>query len=163
MEKQLGLSVPLKIYIYALHGCAAEVIYTALWDLFSHYDIKLAGNSHIWALFIYGVSCYVIECASSYLRDTLKIPLLIRALIYTIWTFCWEFATGFALRQIGACPWDYEPWFNWHVMGLITLEYTPFWYFGAIFVELILVKWTNMLVWRTDENVKGRQNMTKNK
>ena len=144
-----GLSVPIRIYIYALHGCAAEVVYTALWDFLAHYDMKLSGNSHIWALFIYGISCFVIEQASGYLRDVLKLPLLLRAIIYTIWTFFWEFLTGFILRKFGACPWNYEPWFDWHVMGLITLEYTPLWFVGSIVVELFLAKYTKQLRWST--------------
>lgn len=142
-----GLSAPLRIYIYALHGCTTEVIYTALWDLFAHYDIKLSGNSHVWALLIYGFSCFVIEKCSVYLKNDLKLPLLVRAIIYTVWTFLWEFSTGYLLKQIGACPWDYEPWFDWHVMGLITLEYTPLWFFGAIFVEQVLIRYTKSLQW----------------
>ena len=73
------------------------------------------------------------------LRD--QVPFLIRILIYTLWTYLWEFSTGFLLKQFGACPWDYTP-FHGDFMGIITLEYAPLWFLGNIIGELVIMKYT---------------------
>ena len=75
------------------------------------------------------------------------VPLFLRALIYTIWTFAWEFSTGYVLRLFNGCPWDYGPWFTYNIMGLITLEYAPLWYIGSILCEKYVIKLTLDLKW----------------
>lgn len=59
-----------------------------------------------------------------------------RGLIYTVWTFCWEFSTGYVLKQFNACPWDYSAFEN-DFMGLVTLEYAPLWYLGSLVAEQV--------------------------
>ena len=135
----------LRFYVYALHGYAAEVTYTALWELFVNQDLRCPGNSHIWAFFIYGISTLVIEKTLPFLKDRLGLPLIVRGLVYTVWTYLWEFSTGFILRQFDACPWNYEPWFDYHFMGLITFEYIPLWFLSSISAEKILVHYTTRL------------------
>ena len=149
------LSPLLRFYIYALHGCAIEVVYTGLWDIFYFKSLKTHGNTSIWALFIYGISTFLIEKMSISFKD-IGIPLPLRAIIYTIWTFCWEFSTGYVLKLFDACPWDYGPWFDYNVMGLITFEYAPLWYFGSIFAETILIKHTLQLSWNNNQAEKNK-------
>lgn len=127
-----------RFYLYSLHGLAIEVIYTALWDLIAKRSLKLIGVSSIWALFIYGLSTFFIELVSPFLINK-KIPLLARGLLYTIWTFLWEFSTGYLLSLFDACPWDYSEIFMFNIKGLITMEYAPFWFIGSLMSENYLV------------------------
>lgn len=92
---------------------------------------------------IYGLSCLVVEQMYVYLTAR-KVPLLVRGLIYTLWTYCWEFSTGFILKQFGACPWDYTP-FHGDFMGLVTLEYAPLWFIGAIVNERLVMHYTRRI------------------
>lgn len=66
------------------------------------------------------------------------VPFLVRGLVYTLWTYCWEFSTGYMLTYFGACPWDYTP-FHGDFMGLVTLEYAPLWFLGALVHEQLIM------------------------
>lgn len=134
-----------RFYVYGLQGIFTEVIYTSIWDFVTLYSWKLVGVSSTWAFFIYSLSHLFIEYISPTLVNNYKLPLWARAFVYLIWTYFWEFSTGYVLSMFNACPWDYSPWFNWHVMGLITLEYAPLWYFGSIFAERCVIPTVNRL------------------
>lgn len=136
------LNAALRIYVYALHGVAAEVLYTSLWELIFYQNLKLNGHTHAWAFLIYGIFIFVIEKLQKPLQDRLCLPLPVRCLVYAGFIFMWEFSCGFILLQLDACPWDYSPWFHYNVMGLITFEYFPLWYFGSMVVEQFLVNYT---------------------
>ena len=138
------ISVIWRFYFYGLQGLLTEILWTAIWDLFVASNWKLVGVSSPWAFFIYAFSHIFIEKVQPKLAS---LPLALRGLIYLIWTYFWEFSTGYTLSIFNACPWNYEPWFNWHFMGLITLEYAPLWYFGSIFAETITIPYVNMLCW----------------
>lgn len=144
-----------RLYIYAIHGYVTEVMFTALWEFVEHGNWKFPGNTSIWCLFIYGLSTMVIEKLIPILKDKYGVPLVLRALIYTVWTYSWEFSTGYLLKRFGACPWDYEPYFNGHFMGLVTLEYAPLWYLGSIFCEKVLIKYTLQLHWGPESSQNG--------
>ena len=60
--------------------------------------------------------------------------------------FCRLFL-GFALRLVGACPWNYED-YDWDFWGLICLEYAPFWYFGSFIVDQFVIPYVLHLQWR---------------
>lgn len=143
------LSPLLRLYIYGIHGYFTEVMFTAAWEFVVNLNWKFPGCTSVWSLFIYAVSLYVIELMYVRLRD--RVPLLLRGLIYLVWTYSWEFSTGCILRYFNACPWDYTP-FDWDVWGLITLEYAPLWYLATITTEQILIKnilclrWTSFIV-----------------
>ncbi|OWK09886.1 TMEM229B [Cervus elaphus hippelaphus] len=119
-------------YLYAIHGYFCEVMFTAAWEFVVNFNWKFPGVTSVWALFIYGTSILIVE--RMYLRLRGRCPLLVRCLIYTLWTYLWEFTTGFILRQFNACPWDYSQ-FDFDFMGLITLEYAVPWFCGALIVE----------------------------
>ena len=136
------LNAALRIWVYALHGVAVEIMYTAAWDLVVNRNLKLHGISHGWAFPIYGLAIFGIEMCHKALRDKLNIPLAFRCVFYACVTLMWEFSTGFVLRQFNACPWDYAPWFHFHVLGLITFEYFPLWYFSTMFAEVYLIRYT---------------------
>ena len=145
MKNGQPLSVFWRGYIYALHGYATEIMFTAIWELVVNWNWKLPGNTSIWIMPIYGLSGLVMEKLYGLLMER-SVPLLVRGLIYVIWTYIWEFTTGFILKQFDICPWDYTA-FHGDFMGLITLEYAPFWFVGSILTEQYLMKYTRHLYW----------------
>lgn len=133
-----------RLYIYAIHGYVTEVMFTAAWEFVVNLNWKFPGNTSVWSLFIYGLSTLIIEKMYIRLRDHMS--LFWRAIIYMIWTYCWEFSTGYILKHFDACPWDYTP-FEGDFMGLVTLEYAPLWFIGGIVGEQIVIKNALRLHW----------------
>ncbi|KAE8587758.1 hypothetical protein XENTR_v10022096 [Xenopus tropicalis] len=136
-------------YLYAIHGYFCEVMFTAAWDFVVNYNWKFPGVTSVWALFIYGTSILIVEKMYLYLKD--KCNILIRCLIYTLWTYIWEFSTGLILRQFNACPWDYSQ-FDFDFMGLITLEYAIPWFCASFIMEQLVIR--NTLRLRFDEHAE---------
>ncbi|MGH0114926.1 UNVERIFIED_CONTAM: hypothetical protein FKN15_065850 [Acipenser sinensis] len=133
------LSIVSRWYLYAIHGYFCEIMFTAAWEFVVHYNWKLTGVTSVWALFIYGTSTLVMENMYLFLRD--RCHILLRCVLYTLWTFVWEFSTGYLLRHFNACPWDYSS-FDYSFMGLVTLEYAVPWFFASLIVEKVIVRTT---------------------
>ena len=133
-----------RFYIYGLHGYSTEVMFTAAWEFVVNLNWKFPGNSSVWSFFQYGLSTLVIERLYFHLQGRVSLPL--RGLVYLCWTYFWEFSSGWALKKLNACPWDYSP-FDFDYMGLVTLEYAPLWYIATIIVEKVIIKYTLMLKW----------------
>ena len=154
------VSMLMRFYIYAIHGYATEVMFTAAWEFVVNVNWKLPGTTSVWSLITYGLSTLVIEHLYFLLRD--RVPLLLRAAIYTIWTYSWEFSAGYVLRHFDACPWDYTP-FDGDFMGLVTLEYAPLWFLSAIVAEKVLIKNTLKLCWMPDSDTVPPVSQSKQK
>ncbi|XP_074874019.1 transmembrane protein 229B-like [Carettochelys insculpta] len=133
------LSLPTRWYIYAIHGYVCEVMFTAAWAFADEQDWRFRGVTSIWALFIYGTAGVVEEQLYLRLRGRCSLPK--RCLCYTLWIYLWEFSTGSLLRCFDACPWDYSH-FRWHLRGVVTLEYAPFWFLGALLLERLVIRIT---------------------
>lgn len=127
------LSAVQRLYMYALHGCLCEVVFTAMWDGVSSRDVRLEGHSSLWALPMYASAIFVMEYLSSRLL-ALGQPLTIRLITYTLFIYLWEFSWGVGLSLMGACPWDYSG-FRFNLGGLVTLEYAVFWAIAAFIAE----------------------------
>ncbi|XP_078097172.1 transmembrane protein 229B-like [Mustelus asterias] len=145
------LSALSRWYLYAIHGYFCEVMFTAAWEFVVNFNWKFPGVTSVWALFIYGTSIMVVERMYLYLKD--RCPGVVRCLIYTLWTYAWEFSTGLILRQFNACPWDYSQ-FDYDFMGLVTLEYAVPWFCASFIVEKLVIR--NTLRLRFDENGEPR-------
>ncbi|XP_028826586.1 transmembrane protein 229b [Denticeps clupeoides] len=124
-------------YLYAIHGYFCEVMFTAAWEFVVNRNWKFPGVTSVWALFIYGTCILIVE--RMYLRLRPRCPVLLRCLIYTLWTYLWEFGTGLLLRQFDACPWDYSQ-FRYNFMGLITGEYAVPWFCASFIVERLVIR-----------------------
>ncbi|XP_017546110.1 transmembrane protein 229B-like [Pygocentrus nattereri] len=129
----LPLSPLARLYIYALHGCACEVAFTAAWNWYYTRDQRLPGSTSLWALLIYSSAIFLMEFMSARLHQR-HCPLLLRATVYTLFIYLWEFSWGFLLRLLEACPWDYSD-FKYNLIGLVTLEYAVPWAFAALLAE----------------------------
>lgn len=138
-----GAPVPLtalsRWYLYAIHGYFCEVMFTAAWEFAVNCNWKFPGVTSVWALFIYGTCILIVERV--YLRLRGRCPVLLRCVIYTLWTYLWEFGTGLLLRQFNACPWDYSQ-FRYNFMGLITAEYAVPWFCASFIVERLVIRKT---------------------
>jgi len=82
------------------------------------------------------------------------VPMLLRGIVYLIWIYFWEYSTGYLLRSIGACPWDYSR-YDYNIDGLITLEYGPFWIFGALIGEKVVIQNMSHLRWHPTPTIKS--------
>jgi len=145
MRETTQLSVFWRWYIYALHGYATEIIFTALWEFVFRLNWKLMGNTSIWIMPIYGISGLVCEMIHEQCMKR-GMPLLLRGVVYLIWTYFWEFTSGFILLQFDLCPWDYTH-YDADFMGLITLEYAPLWFLLSLLIDQLVLPYTKQLQW----------------
>jgi len=125
-----------RFIFYGLHGFFDEIVFTSLHDyLLVNPDYSLRGHSSIWSFFIYGSGSLLVETVyKKYkLRDR---NIIIRAILYMSIAFTWEFITGLILKQFSACPWDYTHK-DFDFMGLITLDYAPFWCIAGFYQEYL--------------------------
>ncbi|PAV60325.1 hypothetical protein WR25_15434 isoform B [Diploscapter pachys] len=100
---------------------------------------KLIGVTSVYIFFVYAFSTMVLEWI--YLATKEILPLLpLRAVIYVIVCYIFEFSSGYVLKKFDLCPWDYESFFHFHIMGLITFEYLPVWYVASILGEYIVIR-----------------------
>ncbi|KAG8443607.1 hypothetical protein GDO86_008958 [Hymenochirus boettgeri] len=136
MERTGSLNVFCRLYIYSIHGFVCEILFTAAWDYYYTLSWKLKGVSSIWSFFIYGTSMLIMERMYVFLQPRCNV--FFRCLIYTLWTFTWEFSTGFLLKSFNACPWDYSN-FPLNFLGLITLEYAVPWFVACMIAEQIVI------------------------
>lgn len=129
---------PVRLYVYALHGCLCEVAFTALWDWCGTRDTRLAGRSSLWALPMYASAIYLMESLRACLLAQHQ-PLPVRLTAYTVFIYLWEFSWGAGLRLLGACPWDYSG-YRYNLGGLVTLEYAVPWAGAAFIAEQHVIK-----------------------
>ncbi|XP_059474805.1 transmembrane protein 229b-like [Neocloeon triangulifer] len=147
------LTVADRLYVYALHGFLIEVLFSATWDFVLMQKWTLAGCSNIWSLPIYGISGLVMEVlADKMLSRGLVWPW--RGLVYLVWIYCWEYSSGFVLRSLNACPWDYSA-FDYNINGLITLEYGPLWMAASLLMEKVVIQRLSHLRWHPKPAVKS--------
>ncbi|CAN7995092.1 unnamed protein product [Ixodes hexagonus] len=149
------LSVLSRLYLYALHGFFLEVMFTAAWELVVSGSLKLHGCTSVWCLFIYSFSCLVMEKIHEVLEPW-GLPLHIRALAQTFWIYVWEFSTGWFLRKLNGCPWDYAA-FAYNFCGLVTLEYAPLWYVCGFLFEYALLPNVRRLRWLDSDTTERLQ------
>ncbi|EDO39093.1 predicted protein [Nematostella vectensis] len=150
------LPVASRLILYGLCGFFAEVMFTATWYFVDsakyRHGWKLHGCTSVWSFPIYSLSSYVVE--KMFLCLDGKVHIFIRGFIYLVWTYLWEFSTGWILRQFNACPWDYSDYTYWNIMGLITFDYAPLWYFGSLLLEIVVIQSALQLQYKTFQHRK---------
>lgn len=117
--------------IFGLLGLLMEVVWTGLHSLLKK-DLKLTSNTSIWMFFIYGSASFlapVCGLISSF-------PVIIRGGVYAICIFTAEYISGFLMKKINVCPWDYSG-HKYSVKGVIRLDYAPVWFFAGLFFEMV--------------------------
>lgn len=126
-----------RFLFYGLHGFLDEIVFTSLHDfILVKPDYSFKGHSSIWSFFIYGSGSLLVELV--YKRYCLhNFNVLIRGIFYISIAYFWEFNTGLVLKQFSACPWDYTHK-DFDFMGLITLDYAPFWCLAGFYQEYLI-------------------------
>lgn len=141
-----------RLILYGLCGLFAEVMFTATWYFVDsakyRHGWKLHGCTSVWSFPIYSLSSFAVERMFLFLDG--RVPLLVRGLIYVVWTYMWEFVTGLVLRQFNACPWDYRGYTHFNIMGLITFDYAPLWFTGSLLLETVVIQSALQLQYTTE-------------
>ena len=132
-----------RLYFWGVHGVFLEVVFTGVWEFVVTGNWQLKGVSSIWSFLVYGVGTF---CFGEAVRNWLirrHVSVQVRCLLYVLCVYAWEFAAGALLSYFDACPWDYTA-FDYDLMGLITLEYAPLWFFGGVYFELLVSAMSNL-------------------
>ena len=117
-----------------LTGWCMEILFTAFGALLRG-DSQLMGHTSLWMFPIYGMAVFIYPVY----RKIHKLPLLVRGCLYAAAIMVGEFLSGSILRLLGVCPWDYSNAPN-NIMGLVRLDYFPFWVLAGLFFEELLRK-----------------------
>lgn len=127
---------PQRLYFWGVHGIFAEVMFTGIWEFVVTGRWRLMGVSSIWSFLVYGLGTFLVAEPVHNILVSYKVPLLVRCMIYVVFTYIWEFSCGVILDFFDARPWDYSE-FTFNIMGLITMEYIPAWFFSSLCFEVI--------------------------
>lgn len=132
----MALTILHRFLFFGLHGFLDEIVFTSIHDfILVQPDYTLRGHSSIWSFFIYGSGSLLVEYF--YKKYRLRnFNIVLRGIVYTSIAFFWEFSTGVILKQFSACPWDYTHK-DFDFMGLITLDYAPFWCLAGLYQEYL--------------------------
>lgn len=125
-----------RLYFWGVHGVFAEVVFTGIWEFIVTGDWTLKGCSSLWSFITYGIGTLCTELMHYHLLSR-RTPLLLRCIVYVLVVYAWELSFGAILSYFDACPWDYSH-FDYDVMGLVTLEYAPFWFLAGLYFEYIM-------------------------
>lgn len=124
-----------KIAVWGMIGLLIEVFFTGFHNLIIERSARAMGTTYLWMLPIYGFAGELLALLRNAIHNGwLFVPLAV-VLIFLI-----EFGAGWLLRKvIGRCPWDYGP-ARFGIMGLVRLDYLPFWLAVALGFDAICDK-----------------------
>lgn len=121
-----------KLAVYGCLGLIIEIFFTGIHSLVFNKDLAAKAQTYLWMIPIYGFTAIFLETLGKYLDFN---P-FINAAIYVPLIFFSEFISGLTIKKIiGRCPWDYGA-AKFGIMGLIRLDYAPFWYVAALFLDI---------------------------
>ena len=67
----------------------------------------------------------------------MKMPTIIRGIVYSIGIFMVELITGSILKKTNNCPWDYSDK-KYNINGVIRIDYAPLWCIVGVIFEKML-------------------------
>jgi len=123
-----------RFLIYGLVGLLAEILWTGAHSLIKR-DFTLKSETSVWMFFIYG-SVILFE---PLIHLTQTFPLLLRGTIYALCIFTIEYLTGFLMKKLNICPWDYSN-AKFNINGIIRLDYAPAWFVLGLSFEFIYIQ-----------------------
>jgi uncharacterized membrane protein len=121
--------------LFGALGLITEVVFTSLKRLFAERVFELKGETSLWMFPIYGLIAFffplIIYRISSF-------PWFIRGAVYMVVFYIVEYLSGWVLRKLKVCPWEYPQKYSLH--GLIYFPYAPFWFAAGLGIEKIYPK-----------------------
>ena len=115
-------------------GWCIEIIWTAFHGIKSKNN-KFIGYTSIIMFPIYGLAS-VIKPISLKLKK-MKMPTIIRGIVYSIGIFMVELITGSILKKTNNCPGDYSDK-KYNINGVIRIDYAPLWCIVGVIFEKML-------------------------
>jgi len=82
-------------FLYSFLGIGIEVFFTSIHDYIKTRDIAFRGRSYLWMFPIYGVLGIII---GPLYNSLIKVPFILRGLIYMAVIFAGEFIYGYLLN-----------------------------------------------------------------
>ncbi|KAK7129622.1 hypothetical protein R3I93_019310 [Phoxinus phoxinus] len=131
-----GLPGLARFVFFGMHGFLDEVVFTSVFNLFEKEDRTLKGHTSLWSFLMYGSCSFVVEKLYLHLHFRRGWRTWQRLPIYICFIYAWEFSWGLALRQLGACSWDYSH-YPLNFMGLVTLLYLPGWVCLSLYQDVL--------------------------
>ncbi|TRY68103.1 hypothetical protein DNTS_034734 [Danionella cerebrum] len=131
-----GLPSVLRFIFFGMHGFLDEVLFTAVFHLFEKADRTLKGHTSLWSFLMYGSCSFVVDKLYLHLNFRRGWGIHHRLPVYICFIYTWEFSWGLALRQFGACSWDYSH-YPFNFMGLVTLMYLPGWIGLSLYQDVL--------------------------
>lgn len=111
-----------KVFSYGCLGLLIEVFFTGAVSLYRR-NWRATSQTYLWMLPIYGIGGWTFEAV----HNALQWHWVAMAFVYVPMIYAFEFVSGWILKRfLGRCPWDYGST-RFSVMGLIRLDYAPFW------------------------------------
>lgn len=123
-----------RFLFFGMHGFLDEVLFTSIFNLVE--NRALGGHTSLWSFLMYGSCSLAVERLYFRLRFGRGWGTLRRLPVYICFVYAWEFTWGLALRQFGACSWDYSH-YPQHFMGLVTLLYLPGWLLLSLYQDVL--------------------------
>ena len=114
-------------------GWCIEIIWTAFHGIKSKNN-KFIGYTSIIMFPIYGLAS-VIKPISLKLKK-MKMPTIIRGIVYSIGIFMVELITGSILKNKNNCPWDYSDK-KYNINSVIRIDYAMWCIVGIIFEKML--------------------------
>lgn len=118
--------------ICGVTGWCMEILFTSAGS-FAKKDKRLIGQTSLWMFPIYGMAV----CIRPIYQLIKDFPTLVRAFIYSLGIFSFEYLSGSLLKKHHLCPWDYSN-ASTNINGLIRLDYAPCWMLAGLIFERIL-------------------------
>lgn len=118
-----------RFLFFGLLGICLEVIFTGVCSMVNR-DAKLKGTTSLWMIPIYGTAAFLGPLCGKLRR----LPAFVRGFIYTSLIYFVEFMSGWVLKRLGSCPWDYSK-SRFNIKGLIRLDFAPLWFVLGLFFE----------------------------
>ena len=115
-------------------GWCIEIIWTAFHGIKSKNN-KFIGYTSIIMFPIYGLAS-VIKPISLKLKK-MKMPTIIRGIVYSIGIFMVELITRSILKKTNNCTWEYSDK-KYNINGVIRIDYAPLWCIVGVIFEKML-------------------------
>jgi uncharacterized membrane protein len=129
------------LFIYGILGILTEVLFTGIKSLIEK-NWRATSQTYLWMGPIYALGGLTLK----FIHDSVVVShniyinaLLLAFMFYVPLIYGFEFLSGWLLEKIiGRVPWEYGPG-RFTIIGLIRLDYAPFWFLLALCFEPITI------------------------